>query len=115
MAHESDLCRLHRLSKLLDHEDDDCVDDVDIQIPGPKVGVYVGQNVDDNEDMENGYFDTDTCVECCHQLSEVFCEQCHDHFCLLCYGGQHRKGKRKLHTYQPILRETTPSTNTTQV
>ncbi|CAI5714720.1 unnamed protein product [Peronospora destructor] len=41
------------------------------------------------------------CVECEAHESEVFCEQCHDFFCELCCGGQHRKGNRRKHTFQP--------------
>ena len=41
------------------------------------------------------------CVECQAHESELFCEQCHDYFCELCCGGQHRKGNRRKHTFQP--------------
>nr|BAP69062.1 RxLR effector candidate protein [Hyaloperonospora arabidopsidis Emoy2]BAP69063.1 RxLR effector candidate protein [Hyaloperonospora arabidopsidis Emoy2] len=41
------------------------------------------------------------CVECQAHESELFCEQCHDYFCALCCGGQHRKGNRLKHTFQP--------------
>jgi hypothetical protein len=41
------------------------------------------------------------CVECRAHDAEVFCEQCHDYFCELCFGGQHRKGNRRAHTFQP--------------
>ncbi|CAI5700597.1 hypothetical protein KXD40_003650 [Peronospora effusa] len=43
------------------------------------------------------------CIECEAHESEVFCEQCHDYFCELCYGGQHRKGNRRKHTFQPLF------------
>lgn len=41
------------------------------------------------------------CVECRAHAAELFCEQCHDYFCELCAGGQHRKGNRRAHTFQP--------------
>ncbi|KAG3035404.1 hypothetical protein JG687_00009660 [Phytophthora cactorum] len=41
------------------------------------------------------------CVECQAHEAELFCEQCHDYFCELCCGGQHRKGNRRKHTFQP--------------
>ncbi|ETP50670.1 hypothetical protein F442_04067 [Phytophthora nicotianae P10297] len=41
------------------------------------------------------------CVECEAHEAELFCEQCHDYFCELCCGGQHRKGNRRKHTFQP--------------
>lgn len=43
------------------------------------------------------------CVECVTHAAEIFCEQCHDYFCELCWGGQHRKGNRRKHTFQPIV------------
>lgn len=49
------------------------------------------------------------CVECRAHASEVFCEQCHDYFCELCFGGQHRKGNRTTHTFQPRLAPPTTS------
>ncbi|TDH68080.1 hypothetical protein CCR75_004192 [Bremia lactucae] len=43
------------------------------------------------------------CIECQAHDSALFCEQCHDYFCELCYSGQHRKGNRRTHTFQPRL------------
>ncbi|KAI9915014.1 hypothetical protein PsorP6_007948 [Peronosclerospora sorghi] len=45
---------------------------------------------------------TDLCTECQAQGADVFCEQCHDYFCDLCCTGQHRKGNRRAHTFQPV-------------
>ncbi|CAK4218405.1 unnamed protein product [Aphanomyces euteiches] len=98
MTDRTELVRLRRLSELLDHDRDDPAGEVDVpafQIVGS--GDATG-SVDNEEEL-----DASVCIECRHQASEVFCEQCHDHFCKLCYGGQHRKGNRKTHTYQPIL------------
>ncbi|KAJ0400869.1 hypothetical protein ATCC90586_002571 [Pythium insidiosum] len=50
------------------------------------------------------------CVECEAHRAETFCEQCHDYFCELCFGGQHRKGKRRLHTAQPVVAPAPAST-----
>ncbi|KAF0720530.1 Aste57867_249 [Aphanomyces stellatus] len=105
MSDRTGLYRLRRLSELLDHDDE--IDDETMDESMHLVSqVVVGANdadaaavVDNEEEL-----DASVCVDCRHQASEVFCEQCHDHFCLLCYGGQHRKGNRKTHTYQPILK-----------
>ena len=37
------------------------------------------------------------CVECEDQPSVVFCKQCNDAFCQVCFMHQHRKGTRKTH------------------
>lgn len=31
------------------------------------------------------------------QPAQVFCESCSDHYCEVCFAGQHRKGTRKEH------------------
>ncbi|KDO24318.1 hypothetical protein SPRG_10393 [Saprolegnia parasitica CBS 223.65] len=106
MADYSGISRLRRLSELLDHDDGES-DGENHVLPVSAVGVCIGaaedETMDDDDDVN---VDTTVCIECRHQRSEVFCEQCHDHFCRLCYGGQHRKGNRKTHTFQPILQST---------
>nr|CCA26738.1 conserved hypothetical protein [Albugo laibachii Nc14] len=66
---------------------------------------------DTEEDADDGKestpIDPSRCVECNTHISQVFCEQCHDYFCELCFSGQHRKGKRRLHTIQPCVPATT--------
>ncbi|KAJ3013577.1 hypothetical protein HKX48_005663 [Thoreauomyces humboldtii] len=42
------------------------------------------------------------CVECEDQPADVFCEQCTDDYCTVCYDSQHRKGSRKKHTCKPL-------------
>ncbi|OQS00503.1 hypothetical protein ACHHYP_03433 [Achlya hypogyna] len=114
MADYSGISRLRRLSALLDHEDEVSDSEIVAVMPVSAVGVCVGGAEDETMDDDENV-DTEVCIECRHQRSEVFCEQCHDHFCRLCYGGQHRKGNRKTHTFQPILREdtTTPLAKST--
>lgn len=56
-----------------------------------------------NPELEEVQVNKDICVECEDHASELFCEQCHDYFCSLCYESQHRKGTRTSHTYQPII------------
>lgn len=48
------------------------------------------------------------CIECEDQLAVLFCEQCEDIFCHICYQTQHRKGNRILHTTQRIHDGTPP-------
>ena len=46
-----------------------------------------------------------TCCECEDQPADVHCVECGEDFCRPCWGGQHRRGKRSLHTIEPILGE----------
>ena len=39
------------------------------------------------------------CVECQDQPRTVFCEQCQDDFCKVCFESLHRRGKRQKHTF----------------
>jgi len=93
--------RLRRLSELLEHEDEVSESEVDVCISG-EVSIGTVENV---EGIEEETIDTSVCVECQDEQSTHYCEQCNDHFCTLCFEGQHRKGRRKLHTFQPVLRQ----------
>ena len=42
------------------------------------------------------------CVECEDVAASVFCENCKDHFCGLCYQWQHRSGNRASHSSKPL-------------
>ncbi|KAI8812789.1 hypothetical protein BJ742DRAFT_791834 [Cladochytrium replicatum] len=42
------------------------------------------------------------CVECEDQPASLFCEQCQDDYCSICFASQHRKGTRKAHTTKKI-------------
>jgi hypothetical protein len=42
------------------------------------------------------------CVECEDVAASVFCENCKDHFCGLCYQWQHRSGNRASHLSKPL-------------
>lgn len=39
------------------------------------------------------------CVECRDQPISGYCEQCQDDYCDVCFQAQHRRGKRKGHTF----------------
>ncbi|KAG0174277.1 hypothetical protein DFQ28_000116 [Apophysomyces sp. BC1034] len=43
------------------------------------------------------------CVECKDQQADVFCEQCDEPFCEVCYGMIHRTGKRSTHSTKEFL------------
>lgn len=103
--------RMRTLSAMLD-------DDVDEQLPPELLAMFSqnsaklqasritsGDGNADDDEPANDFL----CVECRAHESEVFCEQCHDYFCELCYGGQHRKGNRKKHTFQPRIVATATS------
>ena len=42
------------------------------------------------------------CVECEDVAASVFCENCKDHFCGLCFQWQHRSGNRASHVSKPL-------------
>jgi hypothetical protein len=42
------------------------------------------------------------CVECGDMPAELFCEQCQDDFCAVCFGAVHRHGRRKKHVTKRI-------------
>eukprot|EP01091_Cochliopodium_minus_P018351 TRINITY_DN7420_c0_g1_i1.p1 TRINITY_DN7420_c0_g1~~TRINITY_DN7420_c0_g1_i1.p1 ORF type:complete len:552 (+),score=144.01 TRINITY_DN7420_c0_g1_i1:38-1693(+) len=48
--------------------------------------------------MENKVF----CVECTDQPAELYCNQCLDDYCEVCFLSQHKKGMRSKHTYQHL-------------
>lgn len=54
-----------------------------------------------------------SCVECEDQQADVFCEQCLDDFCTVCFTHQHRKGTRQKHSIKK-LRADPVSTGTKQ-
>lgn len=65
---------------------------------------HLSEKVKDTDDgRASAPTDPSHCVECNTHVSQVFCEQCHDYFCELCFSGQHRKGNRRLHTIQPCI------------
>jgi hypothetical protein len=41
-------------------------------------------------------------VECTDQPASIFCEQCHDDFCDVCYQAQHKRGMRAKHNATKI-------------
>ncbi|DAZ93123.1 TPA: hypothetical protein N0F65_009699 [Lagenidium giganteum] len=90
--------RMRALSALLEDED---MDDENAAL------AVLHRPVDDDAtamDVDNEPVDESTCVECRAHESELFCEQCQDYFCELCFGGQHRKGNRSRHTFQPRIK-----------
>jgi len=53
----------------------------------------------ETEKMIEDYY----CVECEDQPATLYCEQCLDNYCEVCYQNQHRKGKlRKKHTFKQL-------------
>lgn len=58
-----------------------------------------------SDKLEEMVVSKDICVECESHNSEVFCEQCHEYVCTLCFEGLHRKGNRSKHTFQPIVKK----------
>eukprot|EP00158_Paraphelidium_tribonemae_P006023 Partr_v1_DN27635_c0_g1_i1_m65338 putative Protein of unknown function (DUF2009) len=44
----------------------------------------------------------DFCIECEDQPSSIFCQQCADDYCDVCFQAMHRKGKRRSHMAKRI-------------
>ncbi|KIY73847.1 hypothetical protein CYLTODRAFT_433924 [Cylindrobasidium torrendii FP15055 ss-10] len=42
------------------------------------------------------------CIECEDQPAQVFCDNCSDAYCEVCYASQHRKGGRKTHVVRRL-------------
>jgi hypothetical protein len=99
------ISRMRKLSAMLDEEEDEILSQ-------EMHDLFAKKKEEDLEGMyENNKQNEFLCIECKDQESEVFCEQCHDYFCELCYGGQHRKGNRQTHTFQPRIVHTIATTN----
>lgn len=45
--------------------------------------------------------------ECCFvdQPTQVYCEQCQDNYCEVCFAAQHRKGSRKQHKKRTLSKK----------
>ncbi|KAF1772167.1 Protein of unknown function DUF2009 [Phytophthora cactorum] len=92
------ISRMRTLSALLDDDLDD-----EEQLPEECRALFAHSkdSVDEDAAQLEQARRNDLCVECQAHEAELFCEQCHDYFCELCCGGQHRKGNRRKHTFQP--------------
>ncbi|KAJ3255634.1 hypothetical protein HK103_006159 [Boothiomyces macroporosus] len=58
--------------------------------------------VSNDEEMQETKTVQGYCVECTDQPAVVFCEQCTDDYCEVCFAGQHRKGTRTKHTVKRL-------------
>lgn len=105
-----DVGRMRRLSAMLDEDledenEDEILSESSSALASSHAPEQRGEKAADGDDDEAQQSGTDfKCIECKAHEAELFCEQCLDYFCELCYGGQHRKGNRKQHTSQPWLR-----------
>lgn len=55
---------------------------------------------------QNG--ENEFCVECEDQPASLFCQQCADDYCDVCFQALHRKGKRHHHTARKLARNLPP-------
>lgn len=100
----SRVSRMRTLSALLESDDGGASDEA--PLPAELLAVFAQRDARAAAAKEAAAASSSPdleCVECRAHASEVFCEQCHDYFCELCFGGQHRKGNRQKHTFQPRL------------
>ncbi len=42
------------------------------------------------------------CIECGDQPAVIFCENCQDQFCEVCFHAMHKKGRRSYHNMKPF-------------
>eukprot|EP01116_Phalansterium_solitarium_P017910 TRINITY_DN4552_c0_g1_i1.p1 TRINITY_DN4552_c0_g1~~TRINITY_DN4552_c0_g1_i1.p1 ORF type:complete len:600 (-),score=224.27 TRINITY_DN4552_c0_g1_i1:264-2063(-) len=68
-----------RLNDALEHGLPDVADDVEVDVP-PKQAVEAG-----------------FCIECGDQPASLFCTECSDDYCEVCFAAQHRRGRRTRH------------------
>ncbi|KAJ3272874.1 hypothetical protein HDV01_005197 [Terramyces sp. JEL0728] len=59
-------------------------------------------DVSNDEEMQEAKTIDGYCIECTDQPAVVFCEQCTDDYCEVCFAGQHRRGTRKKHTIKRL-------------
>ncbi|OMH83160.1 UPF0652 protein [Zancudomyces culisetae] len=81
------MSQILKLKKILDEDSED----VNINFNGAEfeTGEDDGQN-----EAPKGY-----CVECKDQRAVMFCENCAEDFCEVCYTIIHRNGSRKKHVF----------------
>ena len=95
------MCTLKRsLKEILDSE---YVEDSDEE----EVNNIIGEGRDEDADE---VIDNRLCIECKDMKTEIICNDCDEHFCVICFEMLHRGGKRRKHEYVKL----TSDSNTEQ-
>ncbi|KAI8099374.1 uncharacterized protein BX664DRAFT_321110 [Halteromyces radiatus] len=69
-----------------------------------KVSIMETDDID--QTLEETEAEPGFCVECKDQQADLFCTQCDEIFCEVCFGMIHRTGKRVNHTSKPYSKHT---------
>jgi len=82
------------------------LDEIRAQVEAEEAAAAAQAEQNEEEDLaraaaEAASADPKVCSDC-EQPSEVFCHECLDAFCLMCYRTNHRTGRRKLHVFTHI-------------
>ncbi|AMD19381.1 HBR480Cp [Eremothecium sinecaudum] len=56
-------------------------------------------STDSVEDENDDEIDPNMCIECKDMATAILCEDCKEHFCVVCFEMLHRGGRRKKHRY----------------
>ncbi|KAL5530098.1 hypothetical protein ACEPAF_6355 [Sanghuangporus sanghuang] len=81
----------------------DILDSTDDVAKDAYIGQYGPEDRAEGWDEEEGISAKDGfCIECEDQPAQIFCEQCQDNYCDVCFAAQHRKGTRKQHKQQSL-------------
>lgn len=60
--------------------------------------------INGEEDVKDGELSLgEVCVDCERMPKELYCKQCEENFCRVCFQFAHRGGKRKVHGYDELL------------
>ncbi|KAJ3221316.1 hypothetical protein HK099_003599 [Clydaea vesicula] len=88
------------MSKTMDSDDEDKPNIKLIAVLDHDAAVPITDEMDTEPSTNNidGY-----CTECEDQPTQLFCEQCQDDFCDVCFQSIHRKGTRKKHTTKKLV------------
>ncbi|KAL6070722.1 B box-type domain-containing protein [Balamuthia mandrillaris] len=81
-----------RLREIVDEEDEDEAEGEKGETP--------------SSSSSSRHDDAKMCVECEDQPADVYCQNCEDLYCEVCWHAQHRRGKRAKHSTQPLQQKT---------
>lgn len=96
------------LKEILDSE---YVDDSDGPHTDEEGNVSDAMHMDTDEDTQ--VVDPNLCIECKDMQTEIICNDCDEHFCVVCFDMIHRNGKRKFHEFVKLTKDQEQNNNTT--
>lgn len=82
----------HTLSELLDSNESNEQDIIEID------------EIEDNNENHQELNLNDNCVDCLQMSKELFCKDCEENFCRVCFQFAHKGGKRKHHKFDELIK-----------